>query len=56
MDTHKIIIDGKEVEIYTSTSDDEIEDNRDLFSEELMEDTIDLSQVVNEINNGENNG
>ena len=57
MDTKKIIIDGKEVEIYTGISDEEIEDNRDLISnKESLEDTIELDDVVSEINNGDDNG
>lgn len=57
MDTKKIIIDGKEVEIYTGISEEEIEDNRDLIqNQESLEDTIELDDVVSEINNGDHNG
>lgn len=57
MDSQKIIIDGNEVEIYTSLKDEEIENNNDLFyKKELLEDTIELSDVVKKIENGENDG
>lgn len=38
-----IVIDGKQEEIFLTTPDDEIEDNRDLFN---LEDTLDLSEVI----------
>lgn len=51
----KIIVDGEEIEIYTSLNDEEIEDNKDLFlKEELLEDTINIDHIIKEINNGGN--
>ena len=51
----KIIVDGEEIEIYTSLNDEEIEDNKDLFlKEELLEDTINIDHIIKKINNGGN--
>ena len=44
MKTEKIIIDGKEQEIYVSVPKEEVEDNSDLFD---LEATQDLSGVIN---------
>ena len=55
MNTKKIIVNGKEVEIYTEISQDEIEDNRDLLNNNLLEDTIELDKTVREIISGEIN-
>lgn len=53
----KIIVNGEELEIYTSITNEEIEDNSDLFyKKELLEDTIELDNIINEIKNGDNNG
>ena len=52
----KIIINGEEVDIYTSIDEEEIENNNDLLKKELLEDTINLSNVIKEIKNGDKNG
>ena len=53
----KIIVNGEELEIYTSITNEEIEDNSDLsYKKELLEDTIELDNIINEIKNGDNNG
>ena len=54
MNTKKIIVNGEEIEIYTGINQDEIEDNRDLANNNLLEDTIELDKVVKEIIYGDN--
>ena len=52
----KIMIDGKEVEIYTGINDNEIEDNRDLSIEDnVTDDTIELAEVISKVQNGDEN-
>lgn len=49
MESRKIVIDGEEINIITSISDDEIEDNSDLFSANDLEDTIEIDEIIKEI-------
>lgn len=44
MKTEKIIVNGKEQEIYVSIPKEEVEDNSDLFD---LDQTQDLSGVIN---------
>lgn len=47
MEFKKIIINDNECDVVVDINDDEIENNNDI----LYEDTIDLSDIVNEVNN-----
>lgn len=57
METKKIIVDNKEVEIVTSIDESEIENNLDIFDgTKFISDTIDLSDTIKKIESSDNNG
>ena len=57
METKKIIVDNKEIEITTDINENEIEDNLDLFDQtKFIDDTINLDNVVKEIEGSDKNG
>ena len=57
METKKIIVDDEEVEIYSEITDEEMEDNRDIFKrDKSLEDTIKIDVIKEKTNNGDING
>ena len=57
METKEIIVDDEEVEIYSEITDDEMEDNRDIFkTDKSLEDTIKIDVIKEKTNNGDING
>ena len=57
-DNIKIInVNDEDIQIYTTIDDSQIEDNSDMFcKKEYLEDTIELDNVIKEINIGDGNG
>ena len=45
MESKKIMINGKEEDIYLDIPDDHIEDNRDLLPKRDLEDTLNLDEL-----------